>query len=397
MLTPTTITFHNRILFFPLLHQSKQQTYHNTNKLLLQRRRRWNTTNTINNTDNTLITNNYRTTNRGLTTLAATLTLGTLTVASAFFFGTAAYGSYVINRSRTRWFSDRFVLTPESLRMPYRKIDLITEDDITLEGWWIEQTIKGRPSDRIVLCACPYNHDKSTLLAIARALWDSGHSVLLFDFRAFGPTKSPQETIGYLELRDARAAIQWLRTTKREQAKIGVMGCSMGGAVVLRLVEEDDTDVVGVATDCAFANLKDVVHSYVKSCAPSRFPDSAVGLFVDTISLFNSLMFGYTLESVGPEIHLSKLKVPLFVLHSGDDSVVPTSQAYKIINGASTPPEYKKILLVHGIDHIGSFFTDEITYTRNLITFLDQCFNQYQVVQQQQQLHHSTSNNNKSV
>jgi len=34
--------------------------------------------------------------------------------------------------------------------------------------------------------------------------------------------------------------------------QIGVMGCSMGGAVALTLVGEDDSDVVGVVTVCVF-------------------------------------------------------------------------------------------------------------------------------------------------
>lgn len=312
-------------------------------------------------------------TQRGIAVLAAGVAMGTLVTGSALFVGTAGYASYVLNRSRTRWFSDHFVLTPESLRMPYRKVGLQTEDGVQLEAWWIEQTVRGHPSDRIVLCACPYNHDKSTLLAIARALWDSGHSVLLFDFRAFGPNKPPHETIGHLELRDARAAIAWLRATKPAQARIGVMGCSMGGAVALRLVEEDDTDVVGVATDCAFANLGDVVHAYVSNSAP-RIPQPLVTVFVDTVSMINSLVFGYRLEHVGPEMNLHKLKVPLYVLHSAQDSIVPLSQAYKIVNGAATPSEHRRLLVVDGIDHIGSFFTDSLTYTKNLVGFLDYAF-----------------------
>lgn len=91
------------------------------------------------------------------------------TACTATLLSMGAYGAYRINKSRTRWFSDSFVLSPESLRMPYKKIHLETEEKVKLEGWYIEQTTRGKPSDRVVLCCNPFNHDKSTLLAVARA------------------------------------------------------------------------------------------------------------------------------------------------------------------------------------------------------------------------------------
>lgn len=101
--------------------------------------------------------------------IAPLLSVGALfTVATGTTLAMAAYGTYRINKSRTRWFSDSFVLSPESLRMPYKKINLLTEDNVKLEGWYIEQTHRGKPSDRVVLCCNPFNHDKSTLLAVAR-------------------------------------------------------------------------------------------------------------------------------------------------------------------------------------------------------------------------------------
>jgi len=152
--------------------------------------------------------------------LAVALTLSLAIVSGATITSIAAYGAYRINRSRQRWFTDSFVLTPESLRIAYKRVSFTTEDGVTLEGWFMEQTVKGRPSERIVLGCAPFLKDKSSLLAVARALWDTGHSVLLFDFRAFAPKQAPHETIGHLEVKDGRAALAWLRANKPPNAKV---------------------------------------------------------------------------------------------------------------------------------------------------------------------------------
>lgn len=263
--------------------------------------------------------------------------------------------------------------------MPYKSIELQTEDGITLEGWYLEQTVRGKPSERIVLLCNPYNHDKSTLLAVARALWDTGHSVLLFDFRAFGPTPSKHETIGFLEMRDGRAALAWLRANKPSEAKIGIMGCSMGGAVALSLVEEDDAEIVGVATDCAFANLGDVVKHYVESSLSPRIPGRNVmsRIVVESLALCNKFIYDYDLTRVGPGARLKRLRVPLLIVHSELDSIVPLHQAEKIMDGAKTPGHLKRLVVIKGCEHIGSFFQNEIQYTKRIVSFLDMCFEDY--------------------
>ena len=75
-------------------------------------------------------------------------------------------------------------MTPETLRMPYREVVLETPDGIELGAWWMEQTVRGKSSSKCVLCFNPYNHDKSRMLGLARGLWESGYSVMLFDFRS---------------------------------------------------------------------------------------------------------------------------------------------------------------------------------------------------------------------
>jgi len=290
--------------------------------------------------------------------------------------GVGAYGANSINPKRPRWFTDKFVLTPETLRLPYTQVQITTEDDVKLEGWFIERTVRGERSRNIALCCCPYNQDKSSLLGVARGLWDGGYSVLLFDFRSHArePTNN---TVGHLERRDGDAALDWLIENKPEGSKIGLVGASMGGAVALMLASENRPDVFACATDCAFASLKDVVGVRLDSLFPTTALfglDSVVPLhrlFLESVCLVNKLWYGYDPAKVGPKTCLEDIQIPLLVVHSENDSVVPVQHGFEIFAGAATPTENKEFFVVKGTEHIGSYFADEQEYTRRILRFLD--------------------------
>jgi len=308
---------------------------------------------------------------RSLMPLPLAVGLSVVIVSTVAVAGISAYGAHRINRSRQRWFTDKFVLTPESLRIAYKTVALTTEDGVDLEGWWMEQTVRGRPSDRIVVGFAPFLKDKSSLLAVARALWDTGHSVLLFDFRAFAPKQAAHETIGYLEVRDGRAALAWVRANKPPSAKIGLIGCSMGGAVALTLACEDDTDLACVVTDCAFASLEDVTRFYLAHHLFPRAPPAVINVLLRCVCAWTELLYGYNPHDVGPKHKLDKLRVPLLLIHSNNDSVVPLEQARIIFENVATPPESKECFVVPQCEHIGFFFADEMGYTRKIVSFLD--------------------------
>lgn len=288
-----------------------------------------------------------------------------------------AYGAYTINQPRQRWFSDHFVLTPETLRLPYKKVSLETEDGIHLDAWFMEQTIRGKASKDLVLCCNPYNQDKSSLLGVARGLWDAGYSVLLFDFRSYAQEETPQ-TIGYLEKRDGDAALDWLCANMPEGGRIGLVGASMGGAVALTLAADRRPEVIACATDCAFSSLKEVVGVRLDRMFPTTRlfgMDSFVPLhmlFLESICLATKIFYGYDPKFVGPRFKLKDIEIPLLIVHSEKDSVVPLSHGFEIhsLSGSTE----KQFFVVKNAEHIESFFLDEKEYTRRISGFFDKVF-----------------------
>ena len=70
------------------------------------------------------------------------------------------------------------------------------------------------------------------MLGRARMLNAQGFAVLLFDFQAHGESPGRYLTFGYLELRDARAAFDFMRQ-RLPGEHIGVVGMSLGGAAAI--------------------------------------------------------------------------------------------------------------------------------------------------------------------
>ena len=63
-------------------------------------------------------------------------------------------------------------------------------------------------------------------------LHELGYNLLYFDFRCSGESLGNISTVGYLEVEDFKAAMEFLKKHKPEQSQsIGVYGISMGASV----------------------------------------------------------------------------------------------------------------------------------------------------------------------
>src|SRR5262249_15491696 len=88
-----------------------------------------------------------------------------------------------------------------------------------LRGWLMTG---GRSQCPIVLLH-GWRADRRAMLDRARFLSAAGYSVLLFDFQAHGDSSGDQITFGYLESKDAQAALDFVKL-KLPREPIGVIG-----------------------------------------------------------------------------------------------------------------------------------------------------------------------------
>src|SRR5262245_40768898 len=98
-----------------------------------------------------------------------------------------------------------------------------------LSGWFI----RGEPHMGAVLLMHGIRANRLAMLDRARLLHRHGFSVLLFDFQSHGESPGRSITFGYLESRDAGAALEYLRQ-RTPQERVGVIGVSFGCVAAVR-------------------------------------------------------------------------------------------------------------------------------------------------------------------
>ena len=94
-----------------------------------------------------------------------------------------------------------------------------------IHGW----LLAGQPGKGVVVLMHGIHANRLSLVARAEFLSRAGYSVLLFDFQGHGESIAKTITFGFLESRDASAAVKFVRE-KFPGEKIGVIGISLGAA-----------------------------------------------------------------------------------------------------------------------------------------------------------------------
>lgn len=211
--------------------------------------------------------------------------------------------------------------TPASVGLGYEEVELRSTDGIRLSAWWVP----AEGSSRAALLVPGWGGSKSDehVLRTAPVYNRAGYGVLTFDPRAQGGSDGGRRTLGYREVRDVLGALAWLRKRGYEPGNIVLHGWSMGGATALRAAP--GTGVAAVVEEAGYADLPLLLGGKIPEVI--RFGK----LLKPAILLAGRLFPDFDAWAVRPEkeaAELSKEGVPLFVIHSTVDELVPYEHAH---------------------------------------------------------------------
>lgn len=248
------------------------------------------------------------------------LSIITCLVAVWLFFSLLLY----IMQPKLIYFPDTTLrISPAGFNLPHESITLVTDDKVSLHGWWL-----------------PHENPRATMLFLHGNAGNISHrlqklqiyhrlglSVLIIDYRGYGESEgAPTESGTYL---DAQAAWNYLTQIRRVSARdIVIYGESLGGVIAIWLAGKVG-NAGAVIAESAFTSVKDMGNHY--------YPFLPVRLI--TRIHYPALEY------------IRAITQPVLIIHSPSDEIVPFHMGQQLFEAANPPKDFMEI---KG-DHNGGF------------------------------------------
>ena len=215
-------------------------------------------------------------------------------------------------------------ITPRDLKMNYEDVSFKTADGLMLRGWYIPAA---KTSQKTLILLHGYPADKGNILP-ALAFLHEDFNLLLFDFRYLGKSEGSYSTAGAKEVEDLLAAIRFLKT--RGVTEVGVWGFSMGGAVALMAIEKAP-EVRAVISESSYASLADMAFELLR-IPLLNYPIAYL------VGVWAKLFLGIDVRDASPADRIRNTKIPILLIHSSADAVIPFSHARSLQQALAKNP-----------------------------------------------------------
>ena len=224
-----------------------------------------------------------------------------------------------------------------------------------IAGWWLNQ---GGDSP-VVLLLHSIRADRSSMLSRAKLLLGHGFSVLLIDLQGHGETPGVAITLGSRESGDVRAALGWLKRTVPSR-RIGVIGCSLGGAAVLLGPQPSGFDAV--VLEAVYPRVARAIENRIRirlgPLAPALTPLLLVQL---------QPRLHISPRDLEPIRSIDRLGSPVLVVAGSRDQHTTLAESEELFRAARQP---KRLWVVSGARHQDFLSFDPAGYDSEVVGFL---------------------------
>lgn len=206
-------------------------------------------------------------------------------------------------------------ITPHGLGLDYEEVLFKTDDNVTLVGWFIPHP----SATKAIILLHGYPADKGDILPTL-AFLNKKYNLFLFDFRYLGRSEGAYSTAGAKETKDLLAAIKFLKGRGIEE--VGLWGFSLGGAVAI-MASPNTPQIKAIVSESSYASLDLMVRELYR-IPILKYP------FVYFTSLWAKLFLSIDLKKISPAESARNLRIPILLIHSKNDDVIPFKNALLI-------------------------------------------------------------------
>lgn len=241
-------------------------------------------------------------------------------------FSLSLIGFYLALRP-ARFISDA---TPTQFGAQYEPVSFTTSDGIMIKGWFVPSA---KTHAKTIIVLHGYPADKGDILP-TRIFLHKNYNLLFMDFRYLGESGGHFSTIGSYEVRDVRAALDYLHT--RGINEVAVWGLSMGGATAL-LSMKDAPEIKALIAESPYARLDWL--------ANKRYPIPGLGVVIGQLFRLWGLVFlQMDLANVRPMQAAAETNIPLLLLYSRDDELITYQHALAMQEAVKSNPHVGMII-----------------------------------------------------
>ncbi len=222
-------------------------------------------------------------------------------------------------------------ITPDRLNLEYDDVFLDTADGETLHGWWLPADApESAPKGTIYFLHGNAQNISSHLMNVAW-LPEKGYNVFLIDYRGYGHSTGAPDIEGTLH--DSETGLRWLmEQPQTDNRPVYLLGQSLGGALGIALASEwvqrqEQPPLSGVILDGTFSGFRGIARE-------------KLGSFWLTWLFQVPLSRTITDEYEGLE-HVGRISpVPVMVIHSVRDGIIPFHHGEALYEAAGEPKDF---------------------------------------------------------
>jgi uncharacterized protein len=240
----------------------------------------------------------------------------------------------------------------------YQEIELTTEDGVKLSAWYTPpwsglSSVKGNAT--VILVAHGYGAIRPEDFYVLFA--SHGYGVLAWDFRAHGKSDGEYSSLGYYEVLDVKAALDYALAQPGVK-HVGGWGGSMGAVTMIRAAAQYP-QIEAVVADSPFSTLEEEFNVLVP------FP-----VIRPLIRFFAEMETGVSMDIVRAVDDIRVINPrPVYIIQGKGDAMLPPDSAQRIFDAAGEP---KFLWTEADVPHLNMYAYYRLRYTKRVIKFFDE-------------------------
>ena len=239
-------------------------------------------------------------------------------------------------------------ITPDRLNLEFEDVFVETPDGETLHGWWLPA--KSEPKGTVYFLHGNAQNISSHIMNVAW-LPERRYNVFLIDYRGYGRSTGAPDIEGTLH--DAETGLRWLVDQPDVQNQpLFLLGQSLGGALGTALASEwvkrdEQPPLDGVILDGTFSGFRAIARE-------------KLGDFWLTWPLQIPLSWTITDEYEAYERIGDISPVPVMVIHSVRDGIIPFHHGKRLYEAAEEPKTFVQTDTPHASTFVIPGYQDEV-------------------------------------